>query len=372
MSKQASNKKSAADKHQQTSAFLFLPFVVDVFSRRDLRIKRADMMPMGRAEYLTAEVVDALSQVISRGTLGFMCRQGGWRSIDWARPGEEEPVRDARLTDRRVWSDLKLRFGDEAIDGLMIAYNAVCHAGGTTVPTTNTKGKQSMYPRSKHMAFGRNGDMLAHHVAFLKVRQAAFKVDNHYWQYLTRNPLTALCRLDARKNPEKVTDRLSKSDMDTVLPWLWGHVASCWQRELETRWDTLERFHRLNEGMETYFTALVERARTKERRDLLVPLLIFFKAHLDREDAEDVALNEFNRLARDLRFADRDTYMRTWGRAMHVGWELYEEYMEARSIHPVDREAPDRVYMGEFEAMEFEPVAYRARALSNQLNAVIS
>ncbi len=363
---------SAADKHHQTGAFLFLPFAVDVFSRRDLRIKRANMMPVGKAEYVTSEVLEALGEVVKRGSLGFLCREGGWRALEWARPGEEEPIKNVRLIDSRVWSDLQLEFGDPSVETLMIAYNAVCNAGGMSVPGKSGKSTQSMYPRSKRISFKRNGDVLAHHVTFLKVRAAAFEVDNNYWGFLTRNPLTEVARLDARRKPEEAMARIAKPDLDALIPWLGGHLSRCWNRELETRWDSLERFHRLNEGMETYFTALVKRAREEERRDLLIPLMLFFMEHFRREDAEEMALGEFNRVARDLRFVDRDTYMRTWGRAMHVGWELFEEYQEARAVHPVDREAPDRVFMSAYESWDFNPTADRARSLSNQLNAVIS
>ncbi len=365
---------SAAEGHHQTGAFLFLPFAVDVFGRRDLRIKRANMMPVGRADYITAEVLEALGEVVRRGTLGFLCREGGWKAIDWARPGEENPVKDVRLIDARVWYDLKLEFGDPSVDTLMIAYNSVCHAGGMSIPgkSGSGKNKQTMYPKSKRISFKHNGDVLAHHITWLKIRSAAFEVEKTFWGFLTRNPLTHLARLDARSHPEDVMSRLSKPDMDTLMPWLGAHLARCWNRELDERWRTLERFHRLNVGMETYFTSIVKRARDEDRRDLLLPLMLFFMEHFKRDNAEEVALSEFNRLARDLRFADRDTYMRTWGRAMHVGWEVFEEYQEARAVHPVDREAPDRVFMGAFEEWDFEPVADRARALSNQLNAVIS
>jgi hypothetical protein len=363
---------SAAEGHHQTGAFLFLPFAVDVFGRRDLRIKRANMMPVGRADYITAEVLDALGEVVRRGTLGFLCREGGWKAIDWARPGEEEPLKGVRLIDARVWYDLKLEFGDPSVDTLMIAYNAVCNAGGMSIPGKSGKSKQTMYPRSKRVSFKHNGDVLAHHITWLKIRGAAFDVDDTYWRFLTRNPLTYLARLDARKNPEEQMERLARPDLDTLMPWLGGHLARCWSRELEERWRSLERFRRLNEGMETYFNAIVKRAREEDRRDLLLPLMAFFKEHFRRDNAEEVALSEYNRLARDMRFADRDADMRTWGRAMHVGWELFEEYQEARAVHPLDREAADRVFMHAFEASGFEPVADRARALSNQLNAVIS
>ena len=98
----------------------------------------------------------------------------------------------------------------------------------------------------------------------------------------------------------------------------------------------------------------------------------FFRAHLDADGLEDQWEKEFNRLARDLRFADRDAYRRTWGRGVEVGWQLWQEYTEARNIHPIDRESPDRVYMEVIEGVPYEELAWRARAFANQLNAVIS
>lgn len=374
----ASKKKHGrVETEQRAAAFRFLPFTVDLFSRRGLRMKRADLVPVRQPKSLTLEVVEALEEVMSHGTLAFLCRQGGWRALAVAEPGREEPARGVRLIDERVWAraGLELRFGDEAIDALLIAYNAVCRAGGQNPPgqRVKKKGGRDAYPSRVPMGFERNGDVFVHHIAWLKIREAPFKVDDAHWRYLIENPLTRLARFDARDvEAGEVVARLLEPDIGPLLRWLGPHLVRCWLRELETRWDTLERFHRLNTGMAEYFDAILEVSRTEERRDLLVPLLEFFRWHLRREDVEMLWEREFNRLARDLRFADRDEYRRMWARGVGVGWALFEEYGEARSVHPIDREAPDRVYMEAFERQPYEPLAWRARAFANQLNSVIS
>ena len=362
-----------APTHHETATYRFLPFTVDVFSRRELRLKRSALMPVGRGEDLTQEVVQALEQVVSRGTLAFLCRQGGWRSLSWARPGREEPHRDTRLIDRRVWGGLQLMYGDESLDALLMAYNAVCQQGGQTPPPGPRKGRRrGAYPMSKAMRFESNGDLLVHHILWSKLASAPFTVDAKYWTFFKNNALTKVARLDAEHEPEKALARLLEPDFEPILPWLGTHLMRCWLRQIEGRGDRLENFNRVNQGMVTYFEGLLEVSRTQGRRDLLVPVLEFFRAHFAKEDIEHDWLRTFNRLTRDFRFADRDEYRRLWGRAMRMGWTLFEEYGSARAIHPVDRESPDRVYMEAFERHDFEEQAHRARALSNQLNSVIS
>jgi hypothetical protein len=367
------SKSTGVKREQENAAFRFLPFTVDLFARRGLRMKRAELIKVRRPEVLTLEVVEALEQVMSRGTLAFLCRAGGWRQLSRARAGVEEPERDARMIDPRVWKGLALEFGDPSIDAMIMTYNAICEAGGQHAPVEKRGKRDKHYPSSRKLSFRKNGDMLVHHIAWLKVREAPFKVSSHYWQFLTENPLTRLARLDVREvSAEDTVARLLQPDFEPLLPWLSTHLVRCWMRELETRWDSMERFDRLNQGMAAFFEALLQVSERDERRDLLRPLAEFFRVHLDAEGLEDQWEREFNRLARDLRFADRDAFRRTWGRSMEVGWQLWEQYTEARNIHPIDRESPDRVYMEVIEGVPYEGLAWRARAFANQLNAVIS
>ncbi len=362
------------EKEQERAAFHFLPFCVDVFSRRRLNMKRAGLLPVRRPEALTLEVVEALEEVMSRGALAFLCRQGGWRAQSVARRGKDNPMRKVRLIDPRIWrrEDRHLAIGDEAIDALLIGYNAVCQAVGQGLPS-NSSRKRRDYPQSRDMGFARNGDMLVHHIMWLKVREAPFKINEHYWHYLTENPLTRYARLDLRDvEAEEILERLYAPDFGRLLEWLTPHLVACWLAEFETRWDTLERFQRLHEGMMGFFEALVHRARRDERRDLLRAPLAFFQAHFAHDNVEDQWEREFNRLARDLRFADREVYRRTWGGFMQVAWQIHEEYAATRSVHPVDREASDKVFMEAVEAVpDFDALAQRIRAYADQLNARI-
>ena len=311
--------------------------------------------------------------VISHGTLAFLCRAGGWRALSYAPVGASQPRQRVRLTHEQLWSELHLCFGDEAIDALIIAFNGVCQAGGQQLPNQKRGKRSKSYPTSRTMAFERNGDLLVHHIVWFKIRQAPFKVHTNYWSYLTRNPLTRIARLDLRSSSaQEVLERLLLPDINPLLPWLSAHLVRCWVRELETRWDSLERFDRLNTGMAELFEQLLHVAQQQERRDLLRPVVAFFREHFAREGLEQVWEQSFNRLARDLRIADRDAYRRTWARAMMAGWRLWEEYTEARSVHPVDREGADRVFMELIEEEPYELLGWRARAFTNQLNAVIS
>ena len=360
----------------EAASFAFLPFVVDVFSRRELRLKRSELLAIERPEVLTLEVTEALQDIIPRGVLGFLCRAGGWRAQLWAARGQDQPTRGVRLIDPRVWEGRQptLSYSASSVTTLLLTYNAVCQAAGQPYPDAPGKKKLHRdYPKQRALSFKRSGDLLVHHIAFLKVRQAPFKVEEEYWRFLTQDPLTQVARLatTAESAPEALA-RLTADDMGRLMPWLGGHLVECWRHELRTRWDTLERFHRLNTGLATWTEALLEHARAHERRDLLVSLLRLNAQLFDRPDVEQSWLREFNRLARDLRFADRADYQRMWARTLQLPLALHQHYQDARDVHPIDREAPDRVYMAAYEAAKPEAILDRARALVNQLSGVIS
>ena len=385
MATSSDQKKGASSElwraHQERAAFAFLPFVAELFGRGSLPLRKAEPVPVRRDEALTLEVVEALELLLRRGVLAFLCREGGWRAQSWAAPGRDQPRRRVRLIDPALWRGRgrKLRFGPASVDALLITFNALCEITGGRVDRGHRLDRAA-FPRQLHADFERNGDVLVHHITWAKIRQTPLKIDEATWSYLSQNPWTRLARLDARAGgglPEadrvaRTLDRLLAPDLAPELYWLRGSVVECWRRELRTRWDSLDRFHRLNEGMAHYFEAIVQRARQHERRDWLLLLVDFFRAHLAREEALEERAEEFNRLARSLRFAERETYRRTWARAVQIGAELQDEYLRARAIPYIDREAPDLIFMEAMEAAPFDEIAGRARVLANQLNDVIS
>ncbi len=352
-------------KEQEVAIQSFLPFVVELFGRGELRLKRAALMPVGQPSALTLEVVQAAAEVMRRGTLASLCRLGGWRALDLGQPGRDDPLRAVRVIDPRLWPGLAL--SRETMDLALVVYNAVCVAGGQALPTKQRK----LYPATLALSFERGGDLLASHLIWLKVRQAPFRVEDVTWQLLITNPLTQVARLGLLDEPEALFAMLYQGPIAALMPWLSDHLARCWARELSTRWDSLTRFHKLNSALALWGAQLIKQACAHERRDWLIPLVRFWHHHLASSGVELDWISQFNSVARDLRFADREDYQRTWASALDVAVTIQHHYQEARAIHPIDRESPDRVFMEAYEAVSFQDTAARARVLADQLNAII-
>ena len=130
--------------HQENAAFRFLPFAVDLFERRELRLKRVELLPIADPEAIPQEVMALLEQVITRGTLAFLCRAGGWQAISVADPGREEPKRRVRMIDRQVWEGLRLRFTDESVLALLLVYNAMGFISGQSIPSDEPKERRKV------------------------------------------------------------------------------------------------------------------------------------------------------------------------------------------------------------------------------------
>ena len=359
----------------QVASFMFLPFVVDVFSRRTLPLKRSPMMQVGNPEALTAEVVGALRQMLPAAVVGFLCRHQGWRQVSYALPYEDNPVKKTRAIHPVVWRDTKLSFSDESVDSLLLGYNALVRASGQphAGDLTNKRSKaNAFYPTTKRLKFEHNGDIFVHHMLYLKMRDAPFRVDKGYWKFLTHDPLSLIADPDERY-VKGAHERLMREDMRELWPWVGRHLAQCWLKGLQTRWDTLERFERLNKGMALLFETILAHSQASDRRDMLAPMLHFFSQHLPPTEAQaEVWITEFNGLVSKLKIAQRQEYMRTWATWLDAAWALHQAYNEARDVHPVDREAPDKVFMEVYEDLAFEDTAHIFHAIANRLNGVIA
>lgn len=363
-------------RDQENAAFRLLPFAVDVFGRQTLRLKRAEFLPVRHPKSLTLEVVEALEHVIQRGVLAFLCRQGGgWRQRARVVPGREDPQRDVRLIDPKIWKDqgLKLSFSAQSIDALIIAYNTVCETAGQQLPAGAHRTKKDKYPKSIKMDFATNGDILVHHILWMKLLEAPFEPNKAYTEYFQKNPLTMLARGDTKtSSASKVIARLLEPDMEPLMPWFGPHLVKCWKSEESSCWSKLEQIDRFHVGMGSYGAEFLRIAREEERRDLLLPFVSLFKALFLSPKSEDQWESDFQRLVHGKKISERDEYRRRWAKHVRLGWTLHEEYGEARSVHPIDREAADQIYMESIEADPYEETAWRARAFANQLDAVIS
>jgi hypothetical protein len=369
--------KLSAD--QEIAVYSFLPFVGDLFGKQTLQRRAGKPLPMRTPNALGLEVVEALEQVMPRGVLAFLTRRaGGWRAISIARPGQEAPLRNVRLLDPKLWGQgaLRLSFGEESIDALLVSYHASCQP--VQVSTAKTaearKARSSAYP---DVRLNKCGDLIIHHLAFSRLWESQMFLrkgieETELWDYFIKNPLTSLCLLradDACANAGLA--RLWADDLLSLWPWLERYVRACWLRELESRWEELERFDRLNQALAAWTRAMLDVAKKRGRRDLLAGLMSFYQTHLV-EGAEEAWHREFDRLARSLKFAERDKLRRVWARWVEVGYLLEREYQTARGIHPLDRESPDRVFMEEYERLGYGIVAGRAYGLANVLNSVIT
>ena len=368
---------------QSTSVHGWVPFVADLFEREPLRIRRGEPLPVRRPEALTKEALEAAAGAITCGSVAFLCRRGGWRAINVSLPGAERPQTRTRVTAPEIWraspQGQQLRFGQESIDAALLLYNAICYASGKRPAKF---ANSELFATAMPAQFERAGDLIAHHVCWARVHEAPFRIEQATWEYLSKtNPLTCIARLDARTFGSKRTAqkgahdyiaRLMRPDMQPLWPWLAPHLVACWERELATRWDSLRRFDRLNEGMAALFGALLEYARREERIDLCRPLVSLFLSHFADEEAPTKWEASFGRLARELKIADRQRYRNTWAEAIETAWQLWEIYREARAPHPIDRLASEAVYMGRVEGTNLEEVAWRARRFGEQLRGVIS
>ena len=65
-----SKKKSTSTKTtHETATFRFLPFAVDLFERRDLKMQRSELLPVRAPQELTAQTLDVLGHVVRQGTM---------------------------------------------------------------------------------------------------------------------------------------------------------------------------------------------------------------------------------------------------------------------------------------------------------------
>ncbi len=370
-----SRKTISDNRLQEIAAFHMLPFGVDIFQNSPLQLRHSKPLPLGDPEVLTREVVDALAASIERGTLAFLSRQGAWQKRMVADTGRDDPRHNQRGIGQEQWrgAGRRLAFSKHSIESVIFAYNAMCSASGMPVPKTRN------YPKSVHPSTKLNGDLLASHIVWKRLDDANFRIADVALQSFGRNPLTRLVTLNMPEEEDAlaVVNRLFQDDLEPSWPWLTKYVANYWSYQLLSRWESLDRFDKLNRGLAHFGEALFTLAEQRNRKDYLLVFIEFFRDVLavQKNGAEipyeKNQLNSFNKIARQLKLSERDSYRQMWSRWVDLCQRIRTEYEDIRQIHPIDREAGDKVFMSTYEQEPFAEIAHRAHVFSNTLRGVI-
>jgi hypothetical protein len=101
-----------------------------------------------------------------------------------------------------------------------------------------------------------------------------------------------------------------------------------------------------------------------------MPLELFSRLFVGR-DVEARWQQRFDALMQGISHRERRGYQERWARTLGQATALREAYRQARNVHPIDREAADKIFMRDYEARSFDEVAGRAEALAREISGVI-
>jgi hypothetical protein len=360
-------------RRHRAARFGLVSFAIDVFSRPKPRRVRSETIPVGEPEAMTREAVEALQVIMNRGTLAFLCREGGWRRLALVREGHEHPVEGVRIVDPRVWREVgELRFGAAGLEALVIGFNAV-----TLEPPTRGSDQERARRKRTRTEDGawrvprHNGDLLVHHVVGRRVEALGVPLHAPERRYLRANPLTRVVEMTQTSTAASDVERVLDDDLRALLPWLDRYIVGHWERHFSTMWTTLEIFDDFQRRASAILEAWIERSHQRGRRDLLrMPLELFSRLFVGR-DVEARWQQRFDALMQGISHRERRGYQERWARTLGQATALREAYRQARNVHPIDREAADKIFMRDYEARSFDEVAGRAEALAREISGVI-
>ena len=373
----ASEASSSPDARMRIANFSLVPFAAEILSDLSIRPRRTAMLPLHQPQLLTLEAVEAVAEIIRRGVLKFLVRQGGWQRRRWTMDAQDRPGGPQRLLEHLSDQGVKIHYTDRAIDAMLCAYNAMAYLGGAR--QHKTQGPRTFEYAAKAQPLESNGDVLLHYILGFAIGQTHYHVEPAHTAYFGRNPLAQLAtfRVPEAHQALGLVEGLFGPGLEPLAPWLVPHLAARWALATQRRWESLKDFERWTLGMGGVMEGFLELAKARERQDMLIGPMHFYANHFAPEGAEGVWLGEFREMTQAFRLADRDTLRRAWARALWPAWRIWEAYRQARGTAPVDRVGGDTLLMEAIEMqgsnpLEYEKVAWRARSFAEQLESVIS
>lgn len=372
------------------SNFQIVPFAVQLFQGTPLGMGHQHIA-LDSPDLLTQEAVEALAEIAKQATLQFLCRRGGWQQQPFTLPHEENPQR-GRLWDQRVWSDLHLAFTSDSINLLLAIFNLTRRFPKQNPPPikaakkTERKKEKTPYERfvvrhQKHKEDSvrwlkqytpkSNGDLLLHHLIFRQL-YARHQFERYVpVEPFANNPLNVMTHFALfapHEEEEQPFERLLEPDFRPLLPWLTSEWVVQWLLLEPRRWDTdLEGFNRFNLRQRCVFTAWCALADDEEHWDLLLPLVDYYHKLLDKRGPKKQWLSTFQAMIQGLRIVERQAHSALWAGTFLPAREIKRAYDQARILHPIDREAPQRLFMDEVQRLVFDEDLHALEDLIEEL-----
>ncbi|MCB9642609.1 MAG: hypothetical protein H6728_05990 [Myxococcales bacterium] len=373
-----------ATPEQKTFFHTLIPFAASIFDdlSKKPRYIETKLLPLDDVDIASREALEALQDIFTTGTLKYLTYQGGWQERWVGRLGEEKP-RLLRFWEPTLWKAHPLFFSEASIDVLIALFNLFL----LFPPKKSVLKKKPPNPKAnpeqakeiqrevqrtrralaaqwrylaKHLP-ETNGDLLAFSIFYehAKAHLPAEVSTNEIW---FESPLIFLGYFHHSK---KIEDQglhiIKKLLAPTIAPWIpWYGIIlrETWKREqrLYPRREKYEDFLQYFEQMARVWGHAIRTFQRAERYELLVPWLeIFAFWH-----QEDVLAKHWpawlQHVSYPQRMSDRQAIADTFLDALDLIRLLQDITEEVRELHPIEREAPHRIFLQTYEETGFAKV----------------
>ena len=375
----------------------FVPFVVALLERKSMHLS-THTLPCGKPEFLTKEAARALQEIVKRATLGFLCRENGWRKLSFA-PLEggqlyaEHPSKGP-VWNQQVWKETKLSYSHNCINLLLAVYNLTRTPKYPNPQKSNSaKSKNNdqrniellkIQDKNNKKASERilsefkpetNGDMLFHHLVFRRLLQ------NNQMRFIgaqnfVQNPINMMHSFwlfsPFTDKQLKALDDLLKPEMVSFLPWLSVNWKSSWCKYENARpYQSLQGFRNVVINQGQLFHAWMSLLVYEERSDLLEPFLGYYRHLFENEALVDKAVVFLREQTQPLRMVETQKYFDQWLHTLTPALQVRKLYVEAQELHPIDREAQHHILMSSYANIRFDKTVKEFEQLRRTLQPTL-
>lgn len=391
-----------------------IPFAAHLFedSERSPRLFGASTLPLKEEHIASREALQALHDILLRGSLKLLCHQTGWQMRDVAQHGAEKP-HHTRLWDAPHWHAHPLAFSDISIDTLIVLFNLLHlypparKRETNETSTTPTRKAQTTFhdphpPKQdkaskiellsaqrrrrvleaqwRHLSslFPRkNGDILLHFFFHDYVQKHLPRecATHPAWR---NNPLILLAFFDEDQRIKEQGLDVLQSLLDPciapLLPWLGVHLRGVWMENRAQHIDSpkFEDFLHYFEQMTRVWGGAIRTFRQAERYDLLVPWLEIFSVWLAQDEITVRWPRWLHHVSYPQRMNDRQAITDGFLQSIGLIAQLQDIAEEIRALHPTEREATHKLFLKSYADTGFSEVFQAQKELKRTLQPTLS
>jgi len=323
------------------------------------------VLPKGKnKEEIWKETLEILEQMFPRAVIRFLIQKEGWKKRLYIKGSQ---LKTGRLWENPEFKLIELGFSELSVQLLLELFKIVYSSEGK-------KGNLQKVTKEIFNKGSASENLLVHLLIRSFTKSNSFEgivEETSGWNGWNQLTVAVNPRYKVSEKPSSL--RRVLKDWGWIFPWMAPELVLWWTQIHEVMFDKDLDFYSEAIKKITLLVEMVFKSSVEEKReDWMLLLMEFFRVVIASYSGELAKVTEpLETLMQEQSHKVRQGYRDEWGKMLRFALSMAEQRQRIRSLHPVDRKAPQKLFLSYWESQGMDPIVERAEQMRTHLESVV-